>query len=77
MEAAIAVIAHSFESRQDGRLVGAFYGVSIGPCFFGESMFATVPDASKCAFATFARRMFETIERDGRTMKRFEPVEDS
>ena len=22
-------------------------------------MFATVPDASKCAFATFARRMFD------------------
>ena len=51
--------AHSFESWQDGRLVGGFYGVSIGPCFFGESMFATVPDASKCAFATFARRMFD------------------
>ena len=33
--------------------------MSIGPCFFGESMFATVPDASKCAFATFARRMFD------------------
>ena len=51
--------AHSFESWQDGRLVGGFYGVSIGPCFFGESMFATVPDASKCAFATFARWMFD------------------
>lgn len=51
--------AHSFESWQDGHLVGGFYGVSIGPCFFGESMFATVPDASKCAFATFARRMFD------------------
>jgi len=51
--------AHSFEAWQDGRLVGGFYGVSIGPCFFGESMFARVPDASKCAFATFARRMFD------------------
>lgn len=51
--------AHSFESWQDGRLVGGFYGVALGPCFFGESMFARVPDASKCAFATFARRMFD------------------
>ena len=51
--------AHSFEAWQDGRLVGGFYGVALGPCFFGESMFARVPDASKCAFATFARRMFD------------------
>ena len=52
--------AHSFESWQDGQLVGGFYGVAIGQCFFGESMFARVPDASKCAFATFARRMFDS-----------------
>ena len=51
--------AHSFESWQDGRLVGGFYCVVIGPCVFGESMFAAVPDASKCAFATFARKMFD------------------
>ena len=51
--------AHSFESWQGGRLVGGFYGVAIGPCFFGESMFARVPDASKCAFAHFAQIMFD------------------
>lgn len=51
--------AHSFEAWQDDRLVGGFYGVSLGKCFFGESMFARVPDASKCTFATFARRMFD------------------
>lgn len=51
--------AHSYEAWQDGRLVGGFYGVAIGRCFFGESMFADVPDASKCAFATFARQMFD------------------
>lgn len=51
--------AHSFEAWQDGKLAGGFYGVAIGPCFFGESMFARVPDASKCAFATFAKRMFD------------------
>jgi leucyl/phenylalanyl-tRNA--protein transferase len=28
-------------------------------CFFGESMFARVSDASKCAFAHFASIMFE------------------
>lgn len=51
--------AHSYEAWQGGRLVGGFYGVAIGKCFFGESMFARVPDASKCAFAVFARRMFD------------------
>ena len=51
--------AHSFEAWQEGKLVGGFYGVDIGKCFFGESMFARVPDASKCTFATFARRMFD------------------
>lgn len=52
-------LAHSFEAWQDGKLAGGFYGVAIGNCFFGESMFARVPDASKCAFATFARKLFE------------------
>lgn len=50
--------AHSFEAWQNDQLVGGFYGVAIGPCFFGESMFAHVPDASKCTFATFARYLF-------------------
>lgn len=53
-----AGFAHSFEAWQGEKLVGGFYGVTIGKCFFGESMFARVPDASKCAFATFAQRMF-------------------
>ena len=51
--------AHSFEAWQDEKLVGGFYGVAIGYCFFGESMFARVSDASKCAFAYFASIMFE------------------
>jgi leucyl/phenylalanyl-tRNA--protein transferase len=51
--------AHSFEAWQDDRLVGGFYGVAVGSCFFGESMFARVSDASKCAFAHFAGIMFE------------------
>lgn len=45
-------IAHSIEAWQDGALVGGLYGVSLGAVFFGESMFALAPDASKVAFAT-------------------------
>jgi leucyl/phenylalanyl-tRNA---protein transferase len=43
--------AHSFEAWDGERLVGGLYGVSLGACFFGESMFALAPDASKIAFA--------------------------
>jgi leucyl/phenylalanyl-tRNA--protein transferase len=42
--------AHSIETFQDGRLCGGLYGVSLGRAFFGESMFARAPDASKVAF---------------------------
>jgi len=42
--------AHSFEAWQGGALVGGLYGVSLGAAFFGESMFALAPDASKLAF---------------------------
>ncbi|HEY8521191.1 MAG TPA: leucyl/phenylalanyl-tRNA--protein transferase [Gammaproteobacteria bacterium] len=41
--------AHSFETRQEGRLVGGLYGVAIGRVFFGESMFSRATDASKVA----------------------------
>lgn len=43
-------IAHSFETYQNGALVGGLYGLAIGKVFFGESMFHTVTDASKVAF---------------------------
>ena len=43
--------AHSAELWFDGRLVGGAYGVAIGRMFFGESMFARMPDASKIALA--------------------------
>lgn len=43
--------AHSFETWLDGELVGGFYGLAIGKVFFGESMFHSVSDASKIAFA--------------------------
>lgn len=44
--------AHSIEAWQEDRLVGGLYGISLGAAFYGESMFADVPDASKIAFAT-------------------------
>ena len=40
---------HSVEAWRDEKLVGGLYGVSIGRMFFGESMFAHEPDASKVA----------------------------
>ncbi|MBO6938654.1 MAG: leucyl/phenylalanyl-tRNA--protein transferase [Deltaproteobacteria bacterium] len=44
--------AHSIEAWEGERLVGGLYGVSLGAAFFGESMYAAAPDASKVAFAT-------------------------
>ena len=44
-------LAHSFEVRQDGNLVGGLYGLSLGSAFFGESMFHKVTDASKVTFS--------------------------
>jgi len=42
--------AHSVEAWRDDQLVGGLYGVALGRMFFGESMFAHEPDASKVAF---------------------------
>jgi leucyl/phenylalanyl-tRNA--protein transferase len=39
----------------DGELVGGLYGIAIGRMFFGESMFARRPDASKIAFVHLVR----------------------
>jgi leucyl/phenylalanyl-tRNA--protein transferase len=41
--------AHSIETYYEDKLVGGFYGISIGKAFFGESMFALMPNASKVA----------------------------
>ncbi len=43
-------IAHSFETYFEGQLVGGLYGISLGACFMGESMFHLKNDASKFAF---------------------------
>lgn len=47
--------AMSVECWQHNELVGGLYGVKTGPFFFGESMFATVSNASKAAFITFVQ----------------------
>jgi len=44
--------AHSVECWEGDELAGGIYGVSIGACFFGESMFHRRTDASKVAFAS-------------------------
>jgi leucyl/phenylalanyl-tRNA--protein transferase len=41
--------AHSVEVWEGGELAGGLYGVQTGRVFCGESMFHTVPDASKAA----------------------------
>ena len=51
--------AHSVEAYQDGVLVGGLYGVSVGKVFCGESMFATVTDASKVAFRVLIEKLKE------------------
>ncbi|MBF0278913.1 MAG: leucyl/phenylalanyl-tRNA--protein transferase [SAR324 cluster bacterium] len=49
--------AHSVECWFEKELVGGLYGVSIGKCFFGESMFAKKTDASKVAFVSLVEQM--------------------
>jgi len=47
--------AHSVEAWRDGEMVGGLYGVAIGRMFYGESMFALEPDASKVALVHLVR----------------------
>jgi leucyl/phenylalanyl-tRNA---protein transferase len=49
--------AHSIEAWQGDTLVGGLYGVSLGAAFFGESMFARAPDASKIAYVAAVRQL--------------------
>ena len=51
--------AHSVESWKEGKLVGGLYGVSLGGCFFGESMFSEVSNSSKAAFIVFVEALRE------------------
>lgn len=56
--------ASSVEVWDAQKLVGGLYGVAIGNCFIGESMFSLVPSASKLALIALARWM----EANGGTM---------
>lgn len=49
--------AHSAEAWREGKLAGGLYGVSLGAAFFGESMFAAEPNASKVAFVHLVRQL--------------------
>lgn len=73
--------AHAFEAWEGGALAGGLYGVSLGAAFFGESMFADRPDASKAAFVEgvrwLAARGVELVDCQVRTehLARFGAVE--
>jgi leucyl/phenylalanyl-tRNA--protein transferase len=51
--------AHSIEVYKSIKLVGGFYGIALGGCFFGESMFHTEPNASKYGFIKFVQQIFK------------------
>jgi len=50
-------LAHSAEAWEGDRLAGGLYGVSLGGAFFGASMFADEPDASKVAFVGLTEQL--------------------
>lgn len=49
--------AHSVECWEGDALAGGVYGVSLGACFFGESMFTRVSNASKVALAMLTQQL--------------------
>lgn len=49
--------AHSVEVWREKELIGGLYGVSLGHCFFGESMFSLEANASKIAFAALCKQL--------------------
>lgn len=51
--------AMSVEAFEDGILAGGLYGVVIGRCFFGESMFSEKENGSKIALIAFAKILAE------------------
>jgi leucyl/phenylalanyl-tRNA--protein transferase len=51
--------AHSVEVWQQGELAGGLYGVSLGKCFFGESMFTRVSNASNVGLVKLSNYLNE------------------
>ncbi|MCR5103789.1 MAG: leucyl/phenylalanyl-tRNA--protein transferase [Eubacterium sp.] len=47
------------ESFIDGKMAGGLYGVVIGKCFFGESMFTIIENGSKVALILLAKMLAE------------------
>ena len=56
--------ATSVEGYIDGQLAGGLYGVNIGKCFFGESMYSDMENGSKIALIMLA----ETLRKLGYLM---------
>lgn len=52
-------VAHSIEVWHNNRLVGGLYGLSIGGVFCGESMFSTMPNASKVALVALRQILLQ------------------
>ena len=52
--------AHSVEVYSDEKLVGGLYGLAIGGCFFGESMFSRQSNTSKLALVHLIARLKES-----------------
>ncbi len=51
-------LAHSVEVwDKEGQLAGGLYGVCIGKCYFGESMFSKQKNASKAGFITLVHSL--------------------
>lgn len=50
---------HTVETWLNGKLVGGLYGISFRGAFFGESMFSSVPQASKAALVKLLERIKE------------------
>jgi leucyl/phenylalanyl-tRNA--protein transferase len=51
--------AHSVEVWQGKSLAGGLYGLSLGKCFFGESMFSRVSNASRFGFISLVKALAE------------------
>ncbi len=51
-------VAHSIECWKNNEIVGGIYGVAIGGCFFAESMFSSVSNASKFALINLVARLY-------------------
>ena len=51
--------AHSVEIWHQGDLAGGLYGVSLGKCFFGESMFTLVSNASNVGLVKLVEHLKE------------------